>query len=267
MSYGIFFLRAVVGLTITAHGAQKLFGAFGGHGLRGTGEGFRALRFRQPIAMALLAAAAEFGGGLLLTAGLLTPFAALAIAVVMLTAIGSVHWPNGFWASGSGYEYNLVVWATAVALAATGPGRFSFDRLLGWDDNLSGLWWGVGVLAVSGIIAGAVLLLGRVPAAPAVREPDRQPARAPIGNGDDGARSPVEIQVADAREGNDLVGYLRGQGLPANLFESAGLWNVEVASRPEDPPQLVRDLFDALESWAPQGGGTSVLIQYGERRT
>jgi len=268
MSYGILFLRVVVGLTIGAHGAQKLFGVFGGHGLRGTGEGFRALRFRQPLTMVLLAGTAEFAGGLLLAAGLFTPFAALAVAIVMLTSIGAVHWRNGFWATNGGYEYNLLVWATAIALAATGPGRFSFDRFFAWDDNLSGVWWGVGVGIASGVVAGAVLLLGRESPEPAaVAGGGLRPTRVPIGNGNERVPSPVEIQVADANEGDELVGYLRGQGLPADLFESAGHWNVEVGSRRQDPPQLVRDLFDALQSWVPQGEGTGVVIQYRERRT
>jgi putative oxidoreductase len=268
MSYGILFLRVIVGFTIAAHGAQKLFGAFGGQGLHGTGEGFRALRFRQPLAMVLLAGTAEFGGGLLLASGLLTPFAALAIAIVMLTSIGAVHWRNGFWSTNGGYEYNLVIWATAVAIAATGPGRFSFDRLIGWDDNLSGLWWGVGVLGVSAVVAAATLELGRVSARPAAAPTTPGTAvDVPVGNGSEGPRSPVEIQVTDASEGNDLVGFLRRQGLPADLFEAAGLWNVEVGSPREDPPLLVSDLFDALQSWVPRGGGTGVLIQYGERRS
>jgi hypothetical protein len=64
-----------------------------------------------------------------------------------------------------------------------------------------------------------------------------------------------------------LLDYLRGQGLPAGHSNRPVSGTVEVACRAEDPPQLVRDLFDALESWAPQGGGTSFLIQYGQRRT
>jgi putative oxidoreductase len=268
MSYGILFLRLVVGLIVAAHGAQKLFGAFGGHGLLGTGEGFRALRFRRPVALALAAATAEFAGGLFLAAGLFTPVAALAIAIVMLTAIGAVHYRHGFWSNDGGYEYNLLIWATAVTLAATGPGRFSFDRLFGWDDNLSGLWWGLGVVVASAVIAGTVLLLGRESPRPAAAPLGVTPSTAArAGNGNDRKRSPVEIQVANANEGNDLVGYLRRHGLPADLFESAGLWNVEVGSRREDPPQLVHDLFDALQSWAPEDGGVGVLIQYGERRT
>jgi putative oxidoreductase len=156
MSYGILFLRLIVGTTIAAHGAQKLFGWFGGHGPHGTAGFFGSLGFRPPLAMALMAGLAE-SSGLFFAAGFLTPFAALAMASVMVVAIGSVHWKNGFWAGNGGYEYNLLIWTAAVAVAATGPGRFSTDHALGWSDNLSGLWWGVGVLAAS--LAGGLLVL------------------------------------------------------------------------------------------------------------
>jgi putative oxidoreductase len=146
MSYGILFLRIVVGLVFAAHGAQKLFGWFGGHGPRGTAGFFQQLGFRAPMLMALLAGVSEIGG-LLFAAGFLTPFAALAMVVTMAMAIGTVHWANGFWAGNGGYEFNLVLLAVPVAIAATGPGRYSIDAALGWADNLSGLWWGVGVLA------------------------------------------------------------------------------------------------------------------------
>ena len=63
----------------------------------------------------------------------MTPLAALAITVVMLNAIATVHWTKGFWNGGGGYEFNLTLLAVAVAVAATGPGRFSVDRALGWD--------------------------------------------------------------------------------------------------------------------------------------
>jgi putative oxidoreductase len=170
MAYGILLLRVVIGLTLAAHGSQKLFGWFGGHGLRGTGGFFGQLGFRAPMLMALLAGMSE-GAGLLFALGLLTPFAALAIASVMVVAVGSVHLENGFWAGSGGYEYNLALWASAVAVAATGGGRFSLDRLLGWDDNLSGLWWGVGVLGAS-LLGGLLLLATRR----AVAEPPDQDA-------------------------------------------------------------------------------------------
>jgi putative oxidoreductase len=160
MSYGILLLRVVLGLSVAAHGVQKLFGAFGGNGPRGTADFFGNLRFRAPLVMALAAGSSELAG-VLLAAGFLTPLASVAIVVVMLNAIGTVHWRNGFWNGAGGYEFNLVILAAVVAIAATGPGRFSIDRLIGWDDNLSGLWWGVGVLVVGGLVSAVTLTLGR----------------------------------------------------------------------------------------------------------
>jgi putative oxidoreductase len=176
MSYGILLLRVVLGLTLAAHGAQKLFGVFGGGGPQGTAVFFRGLGFRAPLLMALAAGLAEFGGGLLLAVGLLTPLAALGIAIVQLMAIATVHWRNGFWNTKGGYEFNLLIWAAAVALAATGGGRFSADRLVGWTGELSGLWWGVAVAVGSAVIAAATLLVGRSSGASAADEEAPRPA-------------------------------------------------------------------------------------------
>ena len=166
MAYGLVVIRAVFGLTMAAHGAQKLFGWFGGPGPRGTAGFFGNLRFRAPLLMALVAALAELSGGLF-AVGLLTPLAALGIAVVMLNAIATVHWPNGFFAGNGGYEFNLGILAVAVGIAATGPGRFSLDRLIGWDGSISGLWWGVGVLGAAALISLVTLTVGRHRPAPA----------------------------------------------------------------------------------------------------
>ena len=95
----------------------------------------------------------------------------------MLNAIGAVHLRNGFWVGKNGYEYNLLIWASAVALAATGGGRFSLDAALGWADNLSGLWWGVGVAAGSAVVSLVTLTLGRRPSSPPVEaEAEADPA-------------------------------------------------------------------------------------------
>jgi putative oxidoreductase len=176
MAYGILFLRVIVGLVLAAHGAQKLFGWWGGHGIRGTGGFFAGLRFRMPVAMAALAGVGETAG-VLFALGLVTPFAALLMASTMVVAIGSVHISKGFFLANGGYEYNLVLATVAVAVAATGPGRFSLDRAFGWDDNISGVWWGVGVLVAS-LLGGAMVLALRKPApaeAPAA-ESDAAPA-------------------------------------------------------------------------------------------
>jgi putative oxidoreductase len=148
MSYGLLLLRVVVGGTMFSHGAQKLFGWFGGPGLRGTAGFFESLGWRMPLALAFLAGLAETSG-VSFALGLLTPLAALGIAVVMLNAIFVVHWRSGFFNGNGGLEFPLTLATVAVAVAATGPGRFSIDRIIGWDDNLSGVWWGVGVAAAA----------------------------------------------------------------------------------------------------------------------
>jgi putative oxidoreductase len=160
MSYGLLLLRVVVGGTMAAHGAQKLFGWFDGPGLEGVKGMLANFGFRVPSLLALGLALTECAGTLF-ALGLLTPFAALGIVVVMLNAIALVHFKNGFWAGKGGYEFNLVLLTVAVAVAATGPGRFSLDRALGWDDNLSGLWWGVGVLGAAAVLSFLALSLGR----------------------------------------------------------------------------------------------------------
>jgi putative oxidoreductase len=152
MAYGLLLLRVVVGGTMFGHGAQKMFGWWGGGGPRGTADFFGNVGWRLPFLQALLAGTAECAGALL-ALGLLTPFASLAICVVMVTAVATVHFKNGFWNGKGGFEFNLTLWSVAVALAATGPGRFSIDRALHWDDNLSGLWWGVGVAGASVLLA------------------------------------------------------------------------------------------------------------------
>jgi len=161
MAYGLLLIRLVFGLTLAAHGSQKLFGWFGGGGPRGTAGMFEKLGFRQPMAMAVLAGLAELGGGLLLALGLLTPLGAFALVVVMLMAIATVHWEKGFWSTAGGYEFNLAIIAAAVAVAATGPGRFSLDNAAGWAGDLSGAWWAVGVLVAAAIASLVTLGVGR----------------------------------------------------------------------------------------------------------
>ena len=160
MSYGLLLLRVVIGGTMFSHGAQKLFGWFGGHGLRGTAGFFGQLGWRAPTLMALLAGLAE-ASGLSFAAGFLTPLAALGIAVVMLNAIAVVHWKNGFFNGDGGIEFPLALATVAVAVAATGPGRFSIDRVIGWDDDISGIWWGVGVVAAAIAISFVTLTVFR----------------------------------------------------------------------------------------------------------
>ena len=152
MDEGLLILRLVVGLTMAAHGSQKLFGWFGGGGLAGTGAFFGSLGYRAPATFALLAGLTEFLGGLALAAGFLVPLAAMGIAVVMLNAIESVKFQGGFFAGNGGYEFEFVLLSAAIALATTGPGRFSLDRAIGWDDELSGF------TVVGAVVAGAIVI-------------------------------------------------------------------------------------------------------------
>jgi len=128
---GLLILRLVVGLTLAGHGAQKLFGWWGGPGMDGWTQIVQRLRIRPARPWAWVAALAEFGGGIFLALGLLTPLAALAIAGSMLVAIVTVHLVKGFWVAKGGYEFNLTLLAAVIALALTGPGTYSLDQALG----------------------------------------------------------------------------------------------------------------------------------------
>lgn len=130
MDLGLLIIRLVIGLLFAAHGAQKLFGWFGGYGLAGTGGWMDSLGLKPGKTMALMAGLSELIGGLLLVAGFLTPLAALLIAGTMIMAIVKVHLPNGLWSTANGYEYNLVILAVVIGLALTGPGQYAIDTLL-----------------------------------------------------------------------------------------------------------------------------------------
>ncbi len=123
-------LRIPVGLVLAAHGAQKLFGWFGGNGLAGTAQWLSSMGMEPGLLMAILAGGAEFFGGLALVLGLLTRPAALVAALTMLVAIFSVHIGNGLFAADGGYEYALVLMVALLALAVQGGGYFSMDKAL-----------------------------------------------------------------------------------------------------------------------------------------
>ncbi|TYS90628.1 DoxX family protein [Rossellomorea aquimaris] len=129
-AFGLLVIRLVVGLTFAAHGAQKLFGWFGGHGLQGTGGFFESIGIQPGKTMALLAGLSEVAGGLLFAAGFLTPLAALLIIGTMIVAIVKVHGPNGYWVTQNGTEYNVMLIVVALGVALVGAGSFSIDALL-----------------------------------------------------------------------------------------------------------------------------------------
>jgi putative oxidoreductase len=163
MGVGILILRLVIGLTMTAHGLQKLFGWFGGHGLEGAGKMFEQMGFIPGKRAAFFAGLAE-GGGLLLALGLATPLGAMLVFSVMFVAVMTAHIKNGFFIQNRGYEYNLVLGLGGLSLAFTGPGPYSLDWFLGLP--YAGLYWGLGAFGL-GLVGGLLQLSMRKAPAPA----------------------------------------------------------------------------------------------------
>lgn len=128
--WGPLVLRIPVGIIFAAHGAQKLFGWFGGYGLEGTGGFMASLGLNPGMLMAALAGGAEFFGGLALILGLLVRPAAVVLAFTMVVAIFSVHFQNGLFLSNNGYEFGLAMLAASLSLAFSGAGRASLDARL-----------------------------------------------------------------------------------------------------------------------------------------
>ena len=123
-------LRLPIGIIFVAHGAQKLFGLFGGYGLEGTGQWMDSIGLHPGTLMALLAGGAEFFGGLALLAGFLVRPAAAMQAFAMLVAIFTVHIGKGLFMANNGYEYALALLAVTVTLIVSGAGRLSVDANL-----------------------------------------------------------------------------------------------------------------------------------------
>jgi putative oxidoreductase len=151
MDAGLAVLHILVGLLFVGHGAQKLFGAFGGHGLEGTAGFFESLGFRPGRLHAFAAGFNEFVGGALLALGLLVPVAAALLIATMVAASLTAHRGKGIWNQNSGLELPLVYAGVAFALAAVGPGDVSLDSALGLD--IHGLGWALAALA-AGVLGG-----------------------------------------------------------------------------------------------------------------
>jgi putative oxidoreductase len=167
MDLGFLIARLVIGLLIAAHGTQKLFGWFGGHGLKATGEFFGNLGFQPGRLYATSAGLGELVGGLLIALGFLGPVGPAILLAVMIVAAISVHWRNGLFATSNGIELPLLYGTAAVRFALAGPGRYSLDSLLGthieWTPAL--IWAALAVGLAGGI---ANLALRREPPMPAV---------------------------------------------------------------------------------------------------
>ena len=148
MDIGYLIIRLALGTTLAVHGAQKLFGLFGGYGISGTGGFFDSIGFRPGKPLAFVAGLGETAGGLALALGLFTPFAAAVLLSTMLVAI-TVHAEKGFFAQAGGYEYPLILAAVVAAVAFTGPGAISLDALLG--HHFTGTTWGFVALALGAI--------------------------------------------------------------------------------------------------------------------
>ncbi len=157
MDVGILILRVVVGLALAAHGAQKLFGIFGGGGISRTSQFMESLGFRPGRFFAYLLGIVELSAGAMFASGLFTPVAAVAIIGTMTAASVAVHWKNGFFATDGGFELPFLIAVVAAAVAFTGPGYYSWDAWLelpvkGTQLSLSAIGLGVlGGLAVAGI--------------------------------------------------------------------------------------------------------------------
>ncbi len=161
LSLGLLLLRVVCGLTLAAHGAQKLFGWFGGSGFAKQREGMAKQGYKPALLWAFFVVLGEVGGGLSLAFGLLTPLGAAGVVGAMFMAIFKVHWKNGFWNGKRGIEFPLALLTIAAALGIMGPGDYSLDAFLKIALPSPLLF---GILAAAAVLVDVVGLLMTRPA-------------------------------------------------------------------------------------------------------
>jgi putative oxidoreductase len=160
MDIGLLVLHGLVGLLLAGHGAQKLFGAFGGHGPAGTAGFMESLGLRPGKLHGLAAGTGELVGGALIALGLLVPAGAALIVAVMVAATLTAHRGKPIWATAGGAELPLVYAVIVFALAAVGAGDISLDAA--FDLDIAGIGWALGALGV-GLVGGlGAVLSGRL---------------------------------------------------------------------------------------------------------
>ncbi|MEV6325124.1 DoxX family protein [Nocardia sp. NPDC051787] len=151
---GLLIVRVVFGGLLAAHGAQKLFGWWGGLGWQANADGFEQMGYNPGKIFGTLAGLTELGGGLLLLLGLLTPLAGAIVLGTMINAI-NVTWSGGL-LTGKGYEMGVLFAAVAAGLAFTGPGKISLDAGRPWERQ--GFVWGVGAVIIA-VVTGVLTLI------------------------------------------------------------------------------------------------------------
>jgi putative oxidoreductase len=176
MDLGRLLLRSTIGGTFFVHGTQKLFGWFGGYGLDGTGQFFESAGLRPGRRNAIAAGATETGGGILIALGLATPLAAAGVSAVMITALRTVVWKDGFKPATG--EHEVLLAAAALALTETGPGEPALDSALGLERP--GPLWTLAALGAGAAGSAIAISVGqRQPAAPAAAEAPAATPEAP----------------------------------------------------------------------------------------
>lgn len=156
MDFGLLTLRLTAGSLLAGHGAQKLFGAFGGAGLNGIAAWLESIGFRPGKPWAALAGLSEFGGGALIALGLGGPIGPITMQGAMAIATRTAHWKLPIWNAEGGAELPIINSSIGIALALTGPGRYSLDRAFGIEVPRS-----VAALTVAGV-AGSIYAANRI---------------------------------------------------------------------------------------------------------
>jgi putative oxidoreductase len=194
---GLLGVRLVTGGLLAGHGAQKLFGSFGGHGMKGTAGWLESIGMKPGGLWAAMAGASEFGGGLLTAAGLLSPVGPITMLAPMAMATRTVHADKPIWSTAGGPELPVINMAVATGLVMSGPGRFSVDSLLG----VKLPFWLVAIVSVATAAGVYVGLSSREQpqaseeAAPA-GDADAAPAGTETGTGTSGAEHPAGLNGA-----------------------------------------------------------------------